>query len=173
MTLKEQLLSRKTAVARRWLDRSLDVYPSDVAAFFGRERDPFSNPAGHAIADGIRGLLDGLLGEVEPDELRARLEPILKIRAVQSLSASQAVAFVFLLKDVIRAELGRATTNPELAVELVELENRIDQLGLVAFDVYTHWRERVHEVGVNEVQRRLSGLMASLGIDSERLRVDP
>jgi hypothetical protein len=169
MTLKEQLLSRKTAVARRWLDRTLDAYPSDVAAFFGRERDPFGNPAGHAIAEGIQGLLDGLLGEAQPVELRARLEPILKIRSVQNLSASQAVAFVFLLKAVIRADLGTEAADSELLVDLVELENRIDQLGLIAFDVYTHWREKVHEVGVNEIQRRISGLIASLGIDGERL----
>ena len=169
MTFKEQLLVRKEAIAGQWLDRTARAHPSD-RALLGRQHDPFANPVGHALSEGIHALLDGLLEQVGPEELRARLEPILKIRSIQNLPASEAVAFLFLLKDVVQAECAELRQDSTLLLELIELMARIDRLALIAFDVYTCWRERVQEVRVSEIRRQLSELRSrhELGPGSRR-----
>lgn len=62
------------------------------------------------------------------------LDAIIRIRAVQDLTPSQAVEFLFLLKPIMR----------ELAPEQdqVRLADRIDRLALMAFDKYMQCRRR-------------------------------
>jgi hypothetical protein len=169
MTFREQLLLRKEAIAGHWLDRTARAHPSD-GLLLGRQRDPFANPVGHALSEAVHALLEGLLEQVGPEQLRARLEPILKIRSIQNLPASEAVAFLFLLKDVVQAECAQLRQDSTLLLELIELMAQIDRLALIAFDVYTHWRERVQEVQLNEIRRRVSELMSQQGLGRARHR---
>ena len=39
----------------------------------GRQRDPFANPVAHALSEGIHALLEGLLEQVGPEQLRAHM----------------------------------------------------------------------------------------------------
>jgi hypothetical protein len=160
--LKERLASRKAALAGAWLDRAVRAYPAETAALLRREGDPFGNPVGHALTVGIRGLVDGLLSGADAGELGACLEPILKIRSVQGLPASQALAFIFELKEVIREELPDALQTAGLAGECFELDAQIDRLALLAFDLFTQWRERAHEIRVREIKRQVSGHLRRL-----------
>jgi hypothetical protein len=162
--LKQRLASRKAALVDGWLDRAVRVYPPETAALFRRERDPFSNPVGCALSAGIRGLIDGLLSDADAGQLGSCIERILKIRSVQSLPVSQALAFVFVLKDVIREELGDELRIPRLADEWFELESRIDQLALLSFNLFARWRERVHEIRVREIKRRVSEYLRRIEI---------
>lgn len=162
--LKKRLVSRRAALVEGWLDRAVRVYPPETAALFRRERDPFGNPVGHALSAGIRGLVDGLLSDADAGELGSRLEPILQIRSVQSLAPSQALGFVFMLKDVIREELGDEIRMSRLVREWFELEGQIDELALVAFDLFTRWRERAHDVRVRDLKRHVAGHLRRLDL---------
>jgi hypothetical protein len=80
------------------------------------------------------------------------LDNIVRIRAIQDFTASQAVSFPFLLKQIIRAEF-----EPDAlpySEELAALEARIDELALLAFDLYVKCREQVFEIKANEIKRR-------------------
>ncbi len=157
--LKKVLASRKQALVAAWLERAVQAYPAETAALLKREGDRFGNPSGHALCTGICGVVEGLLLDAGPGELLACIEPVLQIRSVQDLPASRALAFVFLLKDVIVDQLGDALRTPGLVGQWFELEARIDQLALLCFDFFTRCREKAHGIHVRAIQRQVSGYL--------------
>ena len=156
MMLGKLLRERKDAVVQRWLEDVLATYPEDGSRAFEREKDPFANPVGHNLREGTRGIFEALLDGMDTETISNHLIDIIKIRAVQQFSASQAVAFVFSLKGVIRRELGDTASDPAIAVELCELEAQIDRIALAAFDIYGQCREQLLELRINEVKRSVA-----------------
>jgi hypothetical protein len=134
-------------IAELWLQRALRAYPSQSAEFLAAERDPFRNPAGSTIRRGLGILLDELLGGMDRGRLAEALDSIVQIRAVQGLEPSQALEFLFQLKEILRS----LVDGPERE----KLESRIDQLALMAFDLYLKYRERIYQAKANEARRRL------------------
>jgi hypothetical protein len=159
MSLRDLLRKRKTAVTENWLDRTLATYPSRTSAFLKQTKDRFANPVGHALTSGITAVFDDLLegfedaGVVSAERYCSHLDDIIKIRSVQEFAPSQAVSFVFLLKEAVREELQEELRDVELSVELARFEARIDQLALFSFDIYTKRREKLYELRVNEIKR--------------------
>ena len=150
-----EVLRQRDDIGERWLDEALSAYPAQAIAAWRGERDAFANPVGHALREGIRALLAWFLERTDAEAARAGLDRILQIRAVQGHSASEAVSFLFRLKGVVRAELGESVQNPEVAGEVAELEACIDEMGLLAFDLYTAHRERLFELRVAELKRTI------------------
>ena len=157
MTTFGQLLQqRREAILRRWLDGVLATYPEDAAAAFRRQKDPFANPVGHSLRTGTQGIFEEASDGMDVGKIHGHLLEIVKIRAVQEISASQAVGFVFQLKEAVGAELGKAAGDARFASDRMEFDRRIDRIALAAFDVYVECREKVCELRINEVKRRVS-----------------
>ncbi len=112
MTFGEVLLQSRDAVVKRWCEIALSAYPEEASAAFQRQKDPFANPVGHRLRTGTRVIFAALLDGMDDAKIRRHLHDIISIRAVQELPASQAVGFVFELKDAIRAELGESAADP-------------------------------------------------------------
>jgi hypothetical protein len=167
MTLKDLLHSSRATIQKRWLEKTLETYAPDASAFFEKQKDQFANPVGQALRAGTQTMLDCLLGEMDAEKICACLEEIVKIRSIQDFTPAQALSFVFSLKQVIREELPKELDAGQ-AAELVQLETRIDQLALFAFDVYVKCRERLYEIRVSEVKRSVSGLMRRLNREEEK-----
>ncbi|MHC4675494.1 MAG: RsbRD N-terminal domain-containing protein [Planctomycetota bacterium] len=159
MTLGQLLQENKDAIVQKWLDDVLASYPGDSSALFGRQKDPFTNPVGHSLRVGTRGIFEALLDGMDSEKIRQYLRQIVKIRAIQNFAASDAVYFVFQLKQAIRAQLGQAIREPQFCSELTKLEEQIDRIALEAFDVFVKCREQVCELRVNEVKRRVSWIV--------------
>jgi hypothetical protein len=123
------------------------------------EKDQFANPVGCTISNEIAALYDELLQGTDTEKLSPFLERIIRIRAVQDFSPSQAIGFIFSLKRVIRDELGSEIRKDGIVEELTTFESRIDELALRAFEIYVRCRERVYEIRVNEVKNRTFGLL--------------
>jgi len=121
-----------------------------------RTKDPFSNPVGQALSRGAEAIYGTVLEWNEgaaPERLAAHLEGIIKIRAIQEFTPSQAVAFVFGLKTAVREELGSKLQASDSVDDLEELDSQIDQMALVAFDVFVKCREKLYELRLNEIKR--------------------
>ncbi len=161
MTFGQLLRGKKDAILRRWVDDALATYSGDSAAMFKRQQDPFANPIGHGLRVATQGifeaLLDGLDAEKGPDteKIREHLAEVLKVRAVQQFSASEAVGFVFRLKQAVRAELAEAATQPEALPALAKFDAEIDRVVLAAFDVFVRCREQLYELRVSELKRMI------------------
>lgn len=159
----EDLLEKKyDAVARRWVEEVLATYPEDAAAIFNREQDPFANPIGASVRRGTRGLLSALLGDMDRDRIHEHLDDIIRVRAVQQISPSQALSFVFSLKPILREVLPEAAEDPRLGQELLDLESRVDRLALFAFDLYAACREEVSQLRINEAKRQVAWILEKI-----------
>jgi RsbT co-antagonist protein rsbRD N-terminal domain len=169
MPLTAHLAEKKSAILGRWLNMIYESYPPETAIFLRKEKNRFDNPAGYRISEGLEGLYGALLQEMERDQILTCLDEIIRIRALQNFTPSQALAFIFLLKIVIREELSGEIQKENLALELLDLESRIDGLALLGFDVYTKRREKIFEIKADEAKRRVSGLMRKTGLSEHSL----
>ena len=79
------------------------------------------------------------------DTIDSALDAVLRIRAVQDVSPSQAVGFVIQLRSVLR--------EAPATFDLPLLESRIDQLSLAAFDKYMQCREQAFAARLHEAER--------------------
>ena len=176
MTDFEELLEQhREGITRRWFDAAVAAYPADGAAAFARQEDPFANPVGHSLREGTRGVFRALLEGSEPAAVSRYLHEVIRIRAVQDFSASEALGCIFELKGAVREELADLARDPGLAADLMRLERQIDQVALAAFDVFVECRERVSELRVNEMKRQVSWIVDKLnagGADPESVPIE-
>ncbi|MEW6221123.1 MAG: RsbRD N-terminal domain-containing protein [Thermodesulfobacteriota bacterium] len=159
MKLAELLAERKEAVLHGWLREIVATYPAESARFFLNLQDPFANPIGHIVWESIAILFAELVAGKPTERTLAALEQIIKIRAVQDLSPSQALAIFFRLKAVLRQALAKELAGPDLLAELAELEARIDDLGLAAFDIFMGCRERIYDMKTRAARREMHLLL--------------
>ena len=162
--LMKSLAGRKDAIVQEWLARALQSYPEHTGRFLAREQDPFRNPVGHTLKAALPALFDQVVGDLDCDRVSSILDDILRIRAVQDFSAGQAVAFLFLLKPVIRDALKRESQAHPDGDALAALEARIDQMVLLAFDRFMRCRETIYEIKANEARRRIGVLLQRCGV---------
>ncbi len=140
-------MQTREAIAEQWLGRVWRAYPSQTAAFLAGEPDPFRNPVGSTLRQAVGILLDELLLGMDRARVQAALDSIVQIRAVQDLTPRQALEFLFELKPIL-ADLARRP-------DLEQLDARVDEMALMAFDLYVQYRERAFEARANEVKRRV------------------
>jgi hypothetical protein len=160
MRLAELLSGRRTEMVGAWLDRIVDRYPKETAAFLRRQHDPFANPVGIGLREEVGFLVDGVLGAADEERVVAALDRIVRVRAVQELTPVQAVGFVLDLKELVRAQAD--SVDGDWAEELAELDGRVDRLLLLAFEVYSRCREQVYEIRVRAIHNRSLKVMERL-----------
>ena len=153
MDLKQLLQKRKTTIVKKWFDAVTETYPDDTSRFLNKQKDQFTNPVGYTISEGIEHLFDALLEGMLQDKVSAFLDSIIRIRAIQDFTPSEAVAFIFRLKKVIRQELGDDILKQQGMPEaLSTFDSTIDDLALYAFDIYMKCREKIYELKANEAR---------------------
>ncbi len=160
MDLKQLLTEKKTAILKAWFDAITETYQPDTSAFLKKKKAQFTNPVGFTLSEGMEGLFDGLLAGLLAGDVSRFLDGIVRIRAVQDFPPSEAVAFVFQLKQVVRRELGSDNlARPGIAAELAAFESAVDDLGLFAFDLYMQCREKIYELKANEARNQTYRLL--------------
>jgi len=143
---------RQKTILGKWFNSIMDTYPADGARAFKQDKDRFSNPVGYTISQEIKTLYEAVLDDRDSDGVRTSLDNIVRIRAVQDFTPSQAVSFIFLLKKIVREELESEIRENRLLKELLKFESQVDELALLAFDLYVGCREKIYELTVNEVK---------------------
>jgi hypothetical protein len=159
MILKDLIKKKRSFILERWFDLILETYPPDTSKFLKRQKDPFANPVGNIIFQGIEGILNEIIEGLNQDKINTFLDNILRVRAVQDFSPSVAISFLFSLKDVFREAIKDETVKESLLEELLYLESRIDRIALSAFDIYMKCREKLYELKANELRNRTFRLL--------------
>ncbi len=154
VSLKQLIDKKRKKILDHWYHFILDTYPAQAATFLRKNRDRFENPVGQRIVEGIEGLLDEILGDFDGERIQYFVDRIVRVRAVQDFSPSVAVNFVLSLKRAIREVLKNDLTS-DLFEEYMELEDKIDQIGMYSFDVYMACREKLYHLKVEEWKKRL------------------
>ncbi len=178
MGLAELLTQKKTAILKKWFDRVVETYPSDTSKFIKSKKDPFANPVGHTTHQSLKGLLDRLTNELDEDldpRLAASiLDPMMRIRSVQSFTASRAVSIIFDLKEIVRKMLAKEIENEShVANDLLIFESKVDKAALIAFDCFVACREKIYELKANEVRNRNIRAFERAGLIGEVSTMEP
>jgi hypothetical protein len=155
VSLKNLLAEKRSAILDSWLKRALEVYPAESRVFFRNTQDPFSNPIGSTLRGGMEKIYQAILQPADRDQAYSLLDPIIRIRAVQNLSPSQAISFIPLLKESIEEVMGNRTLERVSFPEWTTLSQKIDWLTLQAFDIYMECREKIHYLRMKEFKNRV------------------
>ncbi len=163
MNLLKQLAQKKAPIVEKWFDLAIHSYSTDAARLFQNNKDPFTNPVGHTTRQTLETVFDVLVGSSDRAAAEASLTQLIRIRAVQAFTPAQALRFIFDLKAIIRSAAGPAHAQEEMA----EVERRIDDIALIAFDIYMQCREKIYDLKANEVRSRTFKAFARAGLIKE------
>jgi RsbT co-antagonist protein rsbRD N-terminal domain len=152
MNLGRFLAEKKTDIIKSWFKVIIETYPADTAAFLKKQQNRFTNPVGSTIYQGIEKIFDEVLSDADFEKVSPFLDNIIRIRAVQDFTPSKAVSFIFSLKGVILQELEENKITDIAAEELRALDDKIDALALLTFDIFMRCREKIYEVKSNELR---------------------
>jgi len=152
--LDREVAESRDEILERWIEGIFTCYPEETAKFLRSKTDRFANPVAAGLREGLAELLDGVLRGVETAELTSALDQVIRVRAVQEFTPSEAVGFVFDLRDLIRESVGEGSEG-----SLRVLEDRIERLGLCAFDVYMRCREDMWRIRAREIRNQSVGIM--------------
>jgi hypothetical protein len=167
MKLEELLIEKKPAILKNWFDVILATYPEDTSNFLKKLKDRFTNPVGHTIAEGLEDIFESLLRDVDGEKISQFLDDIVRVRAVQDFTASQAVSFVFDLKRVIREELEQGGKGEIPYEELLAVYEKIDAIALSSFDIFMKCREKLYDIKANELRNMTFRLLQRVNESSE------
>ncbi len=154
MDLYEYLSQKKNTIVKKWVEAIVDRYPRDAGKLFIDVKDQFANPFGHTLKTELPVIFDELIEPENPEVLTRSLESIIRIRAVQDHSPSEAAGFLFLIKDIVRNEKDL----PKDFTKILEFETRIDRAVAGCFDIYMQMKLKIYEIKANE-KRRTFGKM--------------
>ena len=152
--LKDLLVSKKSSVVDKWISLILETYPSNGSKFLRLQKDRFSNPVGFTISNGAEEIFEEIINGGDIEKIKIFLNNIIKIRAVQNFSPSLAAGFIYSLKKVIRQELNQEIVDGKVLKELFEFELNLDDLALIAFDLYMDAKEKIFKIRVDEIKSK-------------------
>ncbi|QJB56240.1 RsbRD N-terminal domain-containing protein [Pseudodesulfovibrio sp. zrk46] len=164
MTFESELATRKDELSEKWAELILQTYPKETQKIWTRQKDRFQNPVGAAIFEATRALFDHVIEWQDATKIAEELDRVIRIRSVQDFTPSQAVSFVFLLKKLLRDEYFKQMDKEGKLAELLRFEAKVDNLAMMAFDIYSKDREQVFRMRVDEVKRAQSQLLKRAGM---------
>ena len=98
---------------------------------------------------------------------------IVRLRAVQEFTPSQALSFVFTIKHILHKELSKYSEEKSVRRFFADVEANTEKLMLVAVDVYGKCRERIYLSRINQAKNSLNKLLIKKEIICEIPDVDP
>jgi hypothetical protein len=169
MNLGKFLSENLSSIVGAWRESIYASYPPQTASLLKNKKDQFDNPVGYAIREGTDGLVKELLKEGEIERFVPFLDRIIRVRAIQEFTPAQALSFVLALKQVIRDQLKahRVVLDEDDARHLAELDQEIDRMGLLAFNVYVQCRERLFQIRLDEFKARTYRLLQKADLLAE------
>jgi hypothetical protein len=167
LDLQKELYQKKDRIVKKWFDLVASSYAPDTATFLSSQKDPFANPVGSTFREALPCLYLEIISHMDREKINNQLEPIVKIRTVQSDSALSAVSFVFLLKQILRDEFKEDLEKGQDFSAFLDIESKIDKIGLMAFEIYMNCKEKLHIINLQKEKRRVATLLKKAGYLSE------
>ncbi|MFH1152786.1 MAG: RsbRD N-terminal domain-containing protein [Pseudomonadota bacterium] len=159
MDFQAALEKNKAKILDLWFDATIRTYPEDTARMFLKIKNRFDNPVGSMTWQSLNDTFSQLSGPLNSDSLEKALDPVIRIRAIQSFTPSQAVGFVFELKSIVKKVLGSTLEDT--------FDRNVDQIGLAAFNRFMKCREEIFLLKANEAKDRIHSAFKRAGLVSE------
>lgn len=171
MTLQELLTQKRDYILGCWEDILLGEYQKETIRIFKKQKDQFANPVGHKIRIGLAELYDVVCDESDDEVETLNLNELLKVRAVQPISASTAVTFVFDLKKLVEDQCKKEGMD-SLYKEFLAFCARVDAAALALFDIFSNCRQKVYQIRMNEFKTGRHIITDSTKCSSQVMRED-
>ncbi len=149
MNFAEILAENKLSILNNWIESVLDSYPADGARFFKKQQDRFANPLGYKARKGLEEVFELLISDQVITELPDELQQFIKLRAVQTFTPSEALAFVYKLKGIVVESCGLDNLMG-VGSDWLSFNESVDRVALLVFDQYMADRELIYQIKVNE-----------------------
>jgi len=162
LMLIEYFVLEQETILDQWFDFVMATYSETTAMLWKNNRDPFTNPVCFRFKTGMRGIVVALASCApipKTETFTPLLDELVRVRAVQDFTPSQATAFIFLLKKAVRETLWPQVAEYDLFVELLALESTIDVLAQLSFDIYSQCREKLSELRINQIKKQYDRLL--------------
>ena len=164
MDLKQILKKNKKAFVKEWFQATINTYPAQSAKVMGKDSNRFDNPVGAATHETIEDVFNLIIGDFNREILEKTLDPVIRIRAVQAFSASEAVSFVFSLKKI-----GEDILDDSL---IREFDKLVDEIALAAFNKLMKCKEEIFLLKATESKRRIHRAFERAGLVTELTEED-
>jgi len=164
MNLKQELDKNRVLFIKKWFQATIDTYPAQTAKVLSKDSNRFDNPVGSVTHESIENVFNLIIKDFNEETVEKKLDPVIRIRAVQSFSASQAVSFVFALKDIGENILDRSL--------LREFDKLVDKIALAAFNKFMKCKEEIFLLKATESKRRVHRAFERAGLVAELTQED-
>ncbi|MBU1341701.1 MAG: RsbRD N-terminal domain-containing protein [Proteobacteria bacterium] len=164
MHLKQILKKDKESFVKKWFQATINTYPAQTARILGKDSNRFDNPVGAVTHETIKDVFNLITEEFNQEILEKALDPVIRIRAVQSFSAAEAVSFVFALKQI-----GENLLDDSL---IRQFDKLVDQIALAAFNKFMKCKEEIFLLKATESKRRIHRAFERAGLVAELTEED-
>jgi len=164
MDLKQILEKNKESFIKKWFQATINTYPLQTAKILGKDANRFDNPVGAVTHETLEDVFNLIVKEFDQESLEKTLDPVIRIRAVQSFCASDAVSFVFALKPIAEDILDDGLIR--------EFDKLVDKIALAAFDRFMKCREEIFLLKATESKRRIHRAFERAGLVAELKEAD-
>jgi hypothetical protein len=150
MEANQYLEKARDSILDEWRTRTLDADPNGK---YLRKANlgPFTNPLGHTVTKEIEVIFDGILGQGDSSLIEAALDGIIRIKAVQGTSASEALSFLRIGREIFRRECTKGQVLD--SATMTEIENTFEDILFRGFDIYMGCREQLWNIKMDELKR--------------------
>ena len=173
MGLDKLLEQREAAIVALWVDHIVNTYAPDSAHFFKNQKDQFANPVGVTFSESLAQVFTALRTGADREVLSRHLDPVLRIRAIQSFTPAEALAFIIDLKSILRSQFKDVLKEKGMRQALARFEDQIDAMLLIAVDVYSACREKIFELKVSTERDKLYKAFSRAGLIAEIEEEEP
>lgn len=125
------------AIAAHWSETVFALWDSGPESLLRAERDPFRNPVGATVREGLRTLATEVLGEMRDECIRQAMDDLAHVLAVQPFERGSALGFV----DGLPAALA----SMEIAITPL-LAARIETFAGLAAAAYDACRDKIESL---------------------------
>lgn len=141
----------RQSIYEEWIDRVFGVEFKKKDIFVQRKQSAApEDPFHETVRSDLTKIIDILFSDAPVDgtlavpEGSVVPENLMRLRAVQEISAAEAVSHIFVLKDIVRERFGR-----EKAYD--DLSRRLDFLVLHTFNAYAKCRDNLYRLRIREM----------------------
>jgi len=159
MDILNYLKENSSEMIAKWQKAIIDTYPKDAGRFLSINKSQFGNPIGFSLQNDLPKIYNELIGDMNTDILNSSIEAIIKIRAVQDFTPTEASGFINLLKIIIISETKAMMTDKAFADSYFDFDNRITQIIGIAFEKYLEMKLKLSEIQIREVKSRNERMM--------------
>ena len=152
LTINQILHEKKQQILSRWQSSAFSCQNHDLLRGQKQEQR-FSNPIAYVIEKNTREIYEWLIKDEKDGDLFTPLEEICRFRAVQDIKPAEALRFIYALKQIIRDELMDEIQNSDVKAQLWDVDQRIDEIGLLAFNIFSDYRAKIYEIRIDEIKR--------------------